>query len=634
MAQPLPDDSVEDNQDETAVCVSNEEEEDSKQHDDDSFLYESDYSYNDEDSITAGHKRKTPASVSSADFSCPTSKVTKGGLKTTGLDDDDGVQISSSHSSLPLSTPQCSPGDRNVCGVCQREAHLPVFDCSMIADWEELTENKASGILAVHPASIAASMDRRVRECVERLATLRAEYEDIPAGIFDRSAEVVAVDLRRFHYNVENWQNAFRQRADLEQQLQGARGYAAGTAAQIQQMIDRLGLDEHYVPNNANAPGNNSNEPLDSRVQQIQQDHDRFLRATLAEVQQPPRQTSATAAASSGGSPANFVSNFLVKPLAKIIGKSNLTTGLATATARDNTARGSLLSNPRLAVPGFPSLKATTQHLTDTGSQTGRNVPESAREEVRQQADANTAMERLAAVASNVQTQPEDAAWVCEICMDDEVAVEDRLSLECSHEYCRDCWSQFILGMLEDARGVGGVLATPVYCPHPNCRRFLTRPHMQQLAIQWVPMYDEIVLNSFVQGHNSTMRWCPGPTCDKVVVHSRRGLFLHDNGTVDPFAKCGYCNTRFCFDCGDAPHEGRTCLRIYDEGTTANNLGNDAENGEGNTTQAGVGPRPQGRVALAGRAGILGAGDREETKTDKKIRACPNCHVPIEKNGG
>ena len=160
------------------------------------------------------------------------------------------------------------------------------------------------------------------------------------------------------------------------------------------------------------------------------------------------------------------------------------------------------------------------------------------------------------------------------------------------------------------------------------------------MAPDLLPMYDEMALNSFLQGHNGTMRWCPGPNCGHVVVHSRRGLFLHEQGEIDRFAKCDHCQTRFCYDCGEAPHEGRACLRIYDETEAAVEADGGTEDGEGDADEeTPVGPRTQGRPAVAGRPGRQGRAaqtpaESEENKIDKKIRLCPSCQVPIEKNGG
>lgn len=124
---------------------------------------------------------------------------------------------------------------------------------------------------------------------------------------------------------------------------------------------------------------------------------------------------------------------------------------------------------------------------------------------------------------------------------------------------------------------------------------------------------------------------------------------MHDRGEGDRFAKCDYCSHRFCFDCGDAPHPDRRCLRIYDEDDVAvvTNEGT-AEGVEGVPEGAGAPPAVAGGggrgaaffPAEAGRnqrhrlQQLEQAATIQVNKTDKKIRHCPSCQVPIEKNGG
>jgi IBR domain, a half RING-finger domain/Ariadne domain len=597
----LPENGMNNNSTDTSnpkeVSISNEEEDNRKQEDDQSCCYESDYSYeyNDEDSVESsvvgvGSKRKTPATVSMADISCKLTKAA--GLKTTGLDDEDG--------SPPLHHSEPPSADPSLCRVCTREKHLPVLDCSIIENWEELVRDMASGILAVDPSCIRACMNRRLQECVERLAAMRDEFQNEEL----LNPEVIAVDLRRYHWSLENFENAIRQRARLERELIEAaapnRRRARNYRTQVQQMIDRLGMDEYLRTNNNSARA----------VQRVLDDHRLFLQNTLPEWE-ATESNEEDAEGDRKVAAKNTTSETAEEEAAK-----NTTSETAEEENKAGCAQKAKALTKKYVVKPIVNMVGAISDSTagvaalpqDTSSATSKPIS---------------------------QAQPDDSTWICGICMDDEIDQEDRLSMECGHEYCRDCWSQFLQGQLEEARAVGGVLAATMYCPHQDCRRKITRAHIEQFAPRWLSLYDEINLNSFIQGNNTTIRWCPGPGCTKVLVHSRRGLFLHDRGTVEPFAKCSFCKTRFCFDCGDAPHEGRGCLRIYDEGVTVDGI-DAAEIAAGN--EAGAQGIPQGRNRVAGHAGNDNDPRQElmlqGKTTDRKIRYCPKCQVPIEKNGG
>eukprot|EP00797_Seminavis_robusta_P037639 Sro9_g007010.2 (465) ;mRNA; r:13156-14550 len=211
--------------------------------------------------------------------------------------------------------------------------------------------------------------------------------------------------------------------------------------------------------------------------------------------------------------------------------------------------------------------------------------------------------------------------------------------------------------MLEETRAAGGILTIPGICPHRLCRQKVTRGHIELFAPQLLNMYDGMALNSFVQGHHTTMRWCPGPGCGQIVVRARVGLFLHELGYDARFARCDACRTRYCFECGDEAHDGRRCIRLDEQALNA-------EEQQGERTEETTGTendevfggyprnqqngRPRQLVAGGNRnmlrqgAGAVGMGalppgddnNAMEKKTNEKIRRCPSCKDPIEKNGG
>jgi len=196
-----------------------------------------------------------------------------------------------------------------------------------------------------------------------------------------------------------------------------------------------------------------------------------------------------------------------------------------------------------------------------------------------------------------------DGLLTCEICFNDELTEDDILPFPCQHKYCRDCWRGLITSMLqstgEDGGGGGNVdtiLSTT--CPSVGCTECITEEEVKELCPDLLPAFRRLQLHSFVGGRGmEALRWCPGPDCDRVAVRCRRDLFDCVDREI-PAGSCGSCATSFCFRCGEEPHpEGQTC-------TNANANADDD--------------------LLGGMGG----------KSGPPIKACPKCHVKIEKNGG
>jgi IBR domain, a half RING-finger domain/Ariadne domain len=277
----------------------------------------------------------------------------------------------------------------------------------------------------------------------------------------------------------------------------------------------------------------------------------------------------------------------------------------------------------------------------------------------------------------------EEESFTCPICLDDEVEPQDRICVRfphpyrgleriefdfCGHFYCRDCWANYIQAWLEDMRGAGGgSLIAGLFCPHPQCLARVTRDHVERVASglqspessdpyflhPMLRLYDELALNSFVEGHRRTICWCPGPNCSQIMVHCGSDVFVPSPGRQPVgvgfgyFTSCSSCDSRFCFHCGNSEgdHELREgalhCPRVipFDDDedvlVVGRRRGVFGEVGMNAAPLAINNPLP----AVAGRIAnfVLGRphtpNDNEDVNTNK-IRLCPRCKIPIEKNGG
>jgi hypothetical protein len=179
----------------------------------------------------------------------------------------------------------------------------------------------------------------------------------------------------------------------------------------------------------------------------------------------------------------------------------------------------------------------------------------------------------------------------CPICLGylANIAQQDLMSMSCGHQFCKECCRQFVEHAFNNAVLSDEYLQTT--CPIPECNQVLTQVEIEQVAPHLLPEYHNRMLHSFVNANRGTMRWCVGPNCrHQVAVACWRGLFpggRNNNGGVS-VATCGDCQTKFCFRCGQAPHDD------YCEA------------------------------------------DWEPMLVDRNrpIRNCPKCNIKIEKNGG
>jgi hypothetical protein len=212
------------------------------------------------------------------------------------------------------------------------------------------------------------------------------------------------------------------------------------------------------------------------------------------------------------------------------------------------------------------------------------------------------------------QDKKDIIGWVCSICRDDDIAVENRWGIpSCGHEFCRECWPLAVGAMLRDARASGSLASRSSQCPHPDCTENITGRHIQEVAPELMPVYEKRVLDSFVAAHSTTMRWCPGPECGRVAVRSRPQLFDTNIGLL---THCDHCRTSFCFDCGNPPHVGRPCL------------GSEA-------TINGMSRPPAAATAAATVDMVMQQRFVHEIESNRmNVRNCPHCGIHIEKTGG
>ena len=133
----------------------------------------------------------------------------------------------------------------------------------------------------------------------------------------------------------------------------------------------------------------------------------------------------------------------------------------------------------------------------------------------------------------------------CGICYEN-IEETEALSMECGHDFCRDCWVSFFEAASEEC----AISFLNTRCPQHGCNTRVLSHHIQMIVPDLYPKWTKAFLNSFIE-LDPSYRFCPGPDCRFV------GVLPVVKGQQR--TTCDHCNTSFCFHCAEAPHEPATC---------------------------------------------------------------------------
>ena len=168
--------------------------------------------------------------------------------------------------------------------------------------------------------------------------------------------------------------------------------------------------------------------------------------------------------------------------------------------------------------------------------------------------------------------EPLIPANLCEICYES----RELQDLQCSHGFCTACLRLYFKDKVLD----GNVLV--VKCPKTECLAPVHQETIRDLLDEeWFERY-LLMYERKSKESNIYFRWCPQRNCQGF------DEFKGDNKLV-----CGACKSEFCFLCSEEWHQGR-CKNPF------------------------------------------GANGKEfyEWARDKNVKLCPQCRLPVEKNGG
>lgn len=189
--------------------------------------------------------------------------------------------------------------------------------------------------------------------------------------------------------------------------------------------------------------------------------------------------------------------------------------------------------------------------------------------------------------------------------------IQDPIGLHCAHDCCTDCYRDYLTKAIKAKNG-----SESISCPVENCGEIVDGKFMMQVITD-AKVQQKLMVNSFVKvslvtestditnckrptwwigviylfdfcifKHTDLLRWCPAPACDFAI------QLVKMSNTQN--CKCA-CRKRFCFSCGGDCHDPLPCKLI----SAWKELDSEA--------------------------------DLPSTWHAEK---CPNCAVPIQKDGG
>lgn len=173
--------------------------------------------------------------------------------------------------------------------------------------------------------------------------------------------------------------------------------------------------------------------------------------------------------------------------------------------------------------------------------------------------------------------------FVCPVCTCG-TPVEETLSLECKHKFCRDCWTKHI--EVKIAEG----FSTEITCMAQKCDLLLPEDFALSLPISSYlkVQYQHFAFHNYVLSH-PYLRFCVGPNCS---------MIFKAKQVLAKRVVCPQCKSMFCFKCGDSYHAPTDCVTIKNW--------------------------------------LTKCADDSETANyfSAHTKDCPNCNICIEKNGG
>lgn len=143
----------------------------------------------------------------------------------------------------------------------------------------------------------------------------------------------------------------------------------------------------------------------------------------------------------------------------------------------------------------------------------------------------------------------EQHATTCGICFETMEETE-LLGVACGHKYCRACWKGFLHASIEE-----GPKCLTMRCPEPGCSAYVPKSFVQQEVRGAHLRHYKSFWNRSMVEESPTLKWCPGPNCERAVCCSATST-----ETLDIMCDCGHS---FCWGCLEEAHRPVLCKTVH-----------------------------------------------------------------------
>ena len=119
-------------------------------------------------------------------------------------------------------------------------------------------------------------------------------------------------------------------------------------------------------------------------------------------------------------------------------------------------------------------------------------------------ADDRATLELLLAEEQARDAELQNKRYKCGICLDDEVSIEDMITLTCDHRFCIDCFKGYCSNKIGEAQ----VSQKDLVCPETGCKDSLTIDELKgHLDSDILAKYERFMLQGFAEEQG--LLFCP-----------------------------------------------------------------------------------------------------------------------------
>ncbi|CAL9229685.1 unnamed protein product [Arabidopsis halleri] len=119
----------------------------------------------------------------------------------------------------------------------------------------------------------------------------------------------------------------------------------------------------------------------------------------------------------------------------------------------------------------------------------------------------------------------------------------------CSHKFSTTCWSEYLSDALEKNKDERGLIS----CLNQDCVASVGPDTIEKLTEPVKVMYENYAIESFMECHKGTIKWCPASGCEYAIE-------LQEDGNENVTVVC-LCGHTFCWTCRLESHRPVSCKK-------------------------------------------------------------------------